>query len=73
MRLREAVRFVFPSGYPRSPPELSLRADFTRDLPHMANVDGGRAAGTVHLRRESGGVAPPRGVGRDLEPDGGVA
>ena len=42
VRLREAVRLDFPNGYPMAPPELSLRADFTRDLPHMQpwTVDG---------------------------------
>ena len=35
VRLREAVRLDFPNGYPMDPPELSLRANFTRDLPHM--------------------------------------
>ena len=42
VRLREGVRFDFPSGYPMVPPELSLRVDFNRDLPHMQPwmVDG---------------------------------
>ena len=42
VRLREAVRMDFPNGYPMAPPELSLRTDFTRDLPHMQpwTVDG---------------------------------
>ena len=35
VRLREEVRFAFPGGFPMDPPELSLRADFTRNLPHM--------------------------------------
>lgn len=33
--LRETVRFDFPNGYPLFPPELSLRADFSRNVPHM--------------------------------------
>lgn len=42
VRLQEAVRLDFPNGYPIAPPELSLRAGFTRDLPHMQpwTVDG---------------------------------
>ena len=35
VRLREEVRFEFPSGFPMDPPQLSLRADFNRNLPHM--------------------------------------
>ena len=35
VRLREEVRFAFPGGFPMDPPELSLRADFSRNLPHM--------------------------------------
>ena len=35
VRLQEPVRFDFPSGYPMIPPEVSLRPDFTRDLPHI--------------------------------------
>ena len=35
VRLRERVRFSFPVEFPSRPPELSLRADFNRDLPHM--------------------------------------
>ena len=35
VRLKEVVRFDFPSGFPLEPPELSLRTDFTRNLPHM--------------------------------------
>ena len=35
VRLKEVVRFDFPDGFPLEPPELSLRADFTRNLPHM--------------------------------------
>ena len=33
--LREVVRFEFPGGFPMDPPQLSLRADFNRNLPHM--------------------------------------
>ena len=33
--LSEAVRFDFPTGFPMVPPRLSLREDFTRNLPHM--------------------------------------
>ena len=35
VRSREVVRFDFPAGYPLYPPSLSLREDFTRNLPHM--------------------------------------
>ena len=35
VRLREEVRFALPGGFPMDPPELSLRADFSRNLPHM--------------------------------------
>ncbi len=35
VRLQEGVPFDFPGGFPMDPPELSLRADFTRNLPHM--------------------------------------
>ena len=35
VRLREQVRFALPGGFPMDPPELSLRADFNRNLPHM--------------------------------------
>ena len=35
VRLREEVRFEFPGEFPLDPPELSLRADFSRNLPHM--------------------------------------
>jgi len=42
VRLREDVRFGFPAGFPLDPPELSLRGDFSRNLPHMQPwlVDG---------------------------------
>ena len=33
--LREEVRFAFPGGFPLDPPEVALRADFNRNLPHM--------------------------------------
>ena len=33
--LSEAVRFYFPTGFPMVPPRLSLREEFTRNLPHM--------------------------------------
>ena len=35
VRLREVVRFEFSGGFPMDPPQLSLRADFSRNLPHM--------------------------------------
>ena len=35
VRLRETVRFGFPGGFPMDPPQLSLRADFSRGHPHM--------------------------------------
>ena len=35
VRLREVVRFEFSGGFPMNPPQLSLRADFSRNLPHM--------------------------------------
>ena len=35
IRSREVVRFDFPARYPLYPPMLSLREDFTRNLPHM--------------------------------------
>ena len=35
VRLKEVVRFCFPSEFQLRPPALSLRADFNRDLPHM--------------------------------------
>ena len=31
----ESVRFDFSSGFPIEPPQISLRADFTRNLPHV--------------------------------------
>ena len=42
VRLREEVRFGFPNGFPMDPPWLSLRADFSRNLPHIQPwlVDG---------------------------------
>lgn len=35
IKSREIVRFDFPAGYPLYPPVLSLREDFTRNLPHI--------------------------------------
>ena len=35
VRPKEKVRFDFPSDYPSSPPHISLRRDFNRNLPHM--------------------------------------
>ena len=35
VRLEEPVRFEFPGDYPIQAPELSLRADFSRNHPHM--------------------------------------
>ena len=35
VRSKEIVRFYFPSNFPISPPELALRSDFNRNLPHM--------------------------------------
>ena len=35
VRSQEVVRFDFPAGYPLYPPILSLREDFTRNLPHV--------------------------------------
>ena len=35
VRLKEIVRFDFPADFPLSPPELSLRPDFNRNLPHL--------------------------------------
>ena len=35
VRLKEVVRFDFPSDFPMRPPELALRSDFNRNLPHM--------------------------------------
>ncbi len=42
VRLREEVYFGFPGGFPLDPPELSLRGDFSRNLPHVQSwlVDG---------------------------------
>ena len=34
-RHREEVRFEFTGGFPMDPPQLSLRADFNRNLPHV--------------------------------------
>ena len=35
VRLREEVWFEFPVGFPLAAPQLSLRADFNRNLPHV--------------------------------------
>ena len=35
VRLEEPVRFEFPGDYPMQAPELSLRADFSRNHPHI--------------------------------------
>ena len=35
VKLKEEVRFDFPSEYPFSPPRVSLRRDFNSNLPHM--------------------------------------
>lgn len=35
VRTSEVVRYDFPSGYPLDAPDLSLRPDFSRKLPHM--------------------------------------
>ena len=35
VRLQEVLRLVLPSGFPMDPPQLSLRPDFNRNLPHM--------------------------------------
>ncbi len=35
VRLKEVLRFDFPVRFPATPPGLSLRADFNRNLPHM--------------------------------------
>ena len=35
VRSQEVVRFDFPAGYPLYPPILSLREDFSRNLPHV--------------------------------------
>ena len=35
VRLREVVRFEFSGGFPMDPPQLSLRVDFNRNLPHV--------------------------------------
>ena len=35
VRLKEEVRFDFPNDFPSSPPRVSLRRDFNRNLPHM--------------------------------------
>jgi hypothetical protein len=35
VRLQEKVRLAFPSGFPLEAPEVSLRPDFNRNLPHM--------------------------------------
>lgn len=35
VRPKEKVRFDFSSDYPSSPPRVSLRRDFNRNLPHM--------------------------------------
>lgn len=35
VRTKENVRFFFPVEFPLLPPMLSLRADFSRHLPHM--------------------------------------
>ena len=32
---KEEVRFNFPNDFPSSPPHVSLRRDFNRNLPHM--------------------------------------
>ena len=42
VKLKETVRFDFPGGFPIDPPKLSLREDFTRNLPHMQpwTIDG---------------------------------
>ena len=35
VRSQETIRFKFPAGYPMFQPSLSLREDFTRNLPHI--------------------------------------
>ena len=35
VRLREEVRFEFPGEFPMAAPQLSLRANFNRNLPHV--------------------------------------
>ena len=35
VRLKEDVHFDFPNDFPSSPPCVSLRRDFNRNLPHM--------------------------------------
>ena len=49
VRLREDVRFAFPSTFPLAPPELSLRADFNRTLPHVQPwLADGRPVPCIH-------------------------
>lgn len=35
VKLQEVVRIAFPCGFPLEAPEVSLRRDFNRNLPHM--------------------------------------
>ena len=49
IKSREVVRFDFPAGYPLYPPGLSLREDFTRNLPHIQPwVIGGRPVPCIY-------------------------
>lgn len=49
VRLKEIVRFDFPADFPLGPPELSLRPDFNRDLPHMQPwLTGGRPVPCIY-------------------------
>ena len=49
VRRREDVRFEFPAGFPLDPPELSLRADFDRNLPHLQPwLAGGRPVPCIY-------------------------
>ena len=49
VRIREEVRFEFSSGFPMDPPQLSLRFDFNRNLPHVQPwLAGGRPVPCIH-------------------------
>jgi Prokaryotic E2 family A len=45
----EVVRFSFPANYPFAPPEISLRPNFDRNLPHIQPwLDDGRPVPCIY-------------------------
>ena len=63
VRLVEQVNFEFPADYPANPPQIYLRQDFNRSLPHIHPGDPGSPVEPCYLDGDPRELLHRQGIG----------